>query len=131
MTLSTKQLNQLIYSSSLPWYIQDRLVSKTRRLWIESNLLPFKEQVKEIPAWWIHLKNGVDHMDVRFEEPRNSYLKDNREWAHIDSPIENYPLNIDRMWNEELRSHCREATGKKRLKKSLSRSELINMILKA
>ena len=122
MTLTTKQINEMIYSSPLPWYIQDRLVSKTLLFWIKSNPLPFIQQVKECTTRWslkLVPKSG----------PYNIYYW--MDWAHIDSPIENYPLNIGRMWNEELRSHCREVTGKKRLKKSLSRPELINMIIKA
>ena len=120
MTLTTKQINEMIYSSPLPWYIQDRLVSKTLLFWIKSNPLPFIQQVKGNSAYWSLSKMTWNGAHVR-----------NYEWAHIDSSIENYPLNIGRMWNEELRSHCREVTGKKRLKKSLSRSELINMVLKA
>ena len=122
MTLSINQLNQLVYSSSLPWYIQDRLVSKIQFFWIKSNPKPFIKEIKECTTRWslkLVPKSG----------PYNIYYW--MEWAHIDSPIDNYPLNIGRMWNEEMRSHCREVTGKKRLKKSLTRSQLINMILKA
>ena len=122
MTLSIKQINDLVYSSSLPWYIQDILVSKIEFFWIRSNPKPFIKEIKESTA----------RRSLKLVPKRSMYnIYYCTEWTHIDSPLDNYPLNIGRMWNEELRAHCREITGKKRLKKSLTRSELINMIVKA
>jgi len=113
MTLTTKQLNQLIYSSSLPWFIQDRLVSKTLLLWIKSNPRPF-----------------MNKDDLQMQSYKIKYTKRPSVY-YIKSPFGNYPMHINTMWLEELRAHCREVTGKKRLKKSLSRHELIHMIIKA
>ena len=115
MTLTTKQINEMIYSSPLPWYIQDRLVSKTLLFWIKSNPRPFMN------------KDDLQMQSYKLKfTKRPCFYKDLYE-----THFKNYPMNIKDMWSEELRAHCREATGKKRLKKSLSRSELINMILKA
>jgi len=94
--------------------------------------LPMHNVLNEVvPLSYWGLKHTKAKCEKHFERKAFDYSQSSGYVHHFENPIDNYPMNIKNMWTEELRSHCRQITQKKRLSKALTRKEVINMILKA